>query len=259
MISFTERDGIGVLTLDRPPVNAIDTALLDELVSLRDRIDRDPGIRVVIVRGQRRFFCPGVDIKMISGFLREPDGAQVMLGFAERLQGFYAQWESLKIPTIAALEGTATGGGLEFALACDLRIASHDIRVGLPEVKIGLLPAAGGTQRLTRIAGTATATRMILTGELVSGTDAERLGIVHKAVPANEVDAEAHAWAEALTGFAPSSLTEIKRCLSLAPSPSGFTAEIEASARLFAAPDSQRLVHAFLSRRSNGQTRAASS
>lgn len=252
MISLTKRGGVGVLTLERPPVNAINEALLNELYDVHDRIVSDPDIRVVVVRSTQRFFSPGVDINMISGFLAKENGPEVMEAFIRRIQGFYAKWQDLKLPTIAALEGTATGGGLEFALACDLRVACHDIRVGLPEVKIGLLPGAGGTQRLTRVAGIATATRLILTGELVSGTDAECLGIVHKAVARNEVEAQAFSWADGLAQLPSSSLAEIKHCLELAPSDAGFAAEIEGSARLLAVRDSRDMVNAFLDRR-NGR------
>lgn len=254
LISLTKRGGVGVLTLERPPVNAINAELMDELYAVHDDIVAQPDIRVVVVRSTQRFFSPGVDINMISGFLEEENGSETMLAFIRRIQGFYTKWHRLPLPTIAAIEGTATGGGLEFALACDLRVASHDIRVGLPEVKIGLLPGAGGTQRLTRVAGIATATRLILTGELVSGIEAERLGIVHKAVSRDQVEPQAFAWAESLAQFPASSLAEIKSCLSVAPSDAGFAAEVDGSARLLAAPDSQKMVNAFLARRNGRRT-----
>ncbi len=249
LVSVTQRGGVGVLTLERPPVNAINAALLDELDAAHSSIRANADIRVVVVQSKQRFFSPGVDINMINDFFEQPDGTESLLAFNRRIQHFYDKWANLSLPTIAALEGTATGGGLEFALACDLRVACDDIQIGLPEIKIGLLPGAGGTQRLTRVAGVATATRLILTGELVSGTEAERLGIVHKAVGHGEAEARAFTWADGLARLPSAPLAEIKRCLSLAPSDAGFAAEIEGAARVLATPDSQRMVNEFLAER----------
>src|SRR5207244_2387427 len=108
--------------------------------------------------------------------------------FGRRLQAAFTRIEELRIPTIAAMRGPATGGGLELPLACDLRVAAEDARYGLPEIKLGLLPGAGGTQRLTELAGRATSLRLILRGELVSGREACSLGIVHWALPPDEVE-----------------------------------------------------------------------
>lgn len=246
MISLTKRGDVIVLTLARPPVNAIDEPLLGELERVYERIRADGAIRAVVVRSAQRFFCPGVDISMIDSLITDSNSPDSLLAFNRRLQQFYAMWAEFSPVTIAALEGTATGGGLEFALACDLRVASQDAKVGLPEVKIGLLPGAGGTQRLTRIAGLAVATRLILTGELVSGAEAERLGIVHKAVERNEVEAQAFKWADDVAELPPTALAEIKRCLALAPSEAGFAAEIDGTRRIFMAPDSRKLIQKFL-------------
>lgn len=249
MISLTQRAGVGVLTLARPPVNAIDAPMLGELEGAYERIRTDGSIRAVVVRSTQRFFSPGVDISMIDGLIADSDSADSLLAFNRRLQQFYAMWAELDLVTIAALEGTATGGGLEFALVCDLRVAARDAKVGLPEVKIGLLPGAGGTQRLTRIAGLAAATRLILTGELVSGAEAERLGIVHRAVERHEVEAQAFTWANELADLPRTTLAEIKRCLALAPSEAGFAAEIDGTRRILAAPDPRTLIRKFLERK----------
>jgi enoyl-CoA hydratase/carnithine racemase len=248
LISLTKREDVAVLTLARPPVNAINEPMLQELEEAYQRIRADETVRSVVVRSAQRFFSPGVDIAMIHSLITGSDTADSLLAFNRRLQRFYAMWAELGLVTIAAVEGTATGGGLEFALACDLRVASRDATVGLPEAKIGLLPGAGGTQRLTRIAGLAAATRMILTGELVSGAEAERLGIVHKAVERHDVEPQAFQWAGEVAALPRTTVAEIKRCLALAPSEAGFAAEIDGTGRVLAAPDSHRLIERFLER-----------
>ena len=248
MIVLTKRGAVGVLTLARAPVNAIDELLLEDLEKAYEQIRADQTVRAVVVRSAQRFFSPGVDISMIHRLARGSRGTESLLAFNRRLQGFYAMWEGLDLVTIAALEGTAAGGGLEFALACDLRVASRDAKIGLPESRIGLLPGGGGTQRLTRIAGLAAATRLILTGELVSGAEAERLGIVHKSVDRTDVEAQAFTWASEVAALPSATVAEIKRCLALAPSEAGFAAEIDGAARVLSAPDSQALIRRFLER-----------
>jgi enoyl-CoA hydratase len=245
LVSLVKRGPVGVVTLDRPPVNAIDADALSSLFDIHDAIRADASIRAVVVTGSPRVFCAGVDIRMIRELLERSDGPQTMLGFIRRIQAFFAAWQALPIPTIAALAGSATGGGLEFALASDLRVAGEDARFGLTEVKIGLIPGGGGTQRLTRVAGISTATRLMLTGELISGSEAHRLGIVHLAVPADRVEQRAFEWADELATRSPSALRELKNCLAAAPSAEGFAAEIEGNERLLAEPGAKDYVGSF--------------
>ena len=245
VVSLKMRGPVGVVTLDRPPANAIDADVLNALFEIRDRIFADESIRAVVVTGSPRVFCAGVDIGMIRDFLQRSDGQREMLGFVRRIQAFFTAWHSLPVPTITALAGSATGGGLEFALASDLRVASETARFGLTEVKIGLVPGGGGTQRLARVAGIATATRLILTGDLVSGTEAQRLGIVHVAMPADGVEELAFDWADGLVTRSASALREIKNCLAMAPSDGGFAAEVDGSERLLAEPGAIDYVSSF--------------
>lgn len=254
MPTLTRRGAVGVLTLDRPPANAIDAETLTALQGLRGEIASDPSIRAVVVVGSSRIFSGGVDIGMIRDLLSHEDGQDRMLAFIRRIQQFHTDWRALPVPTVAAVAGSATGGGLELALACDLRVAAREARLGLTEVRIGLVPGAGGTQMLTRLAGPATAARLILTGELVTGAEAERLGIVHTAVAAEEVSPTAFAWAEELASRSASALREIKRCLALAPSDEGYAAEISGSARLLSEPATVELVSSFFSRRAPSQS-----
>lgn len=250
-VTISRKGPIAFLTLCRPPVNAINGELLDQLYSAHSELVAAQDIGAVIVRSRQAMFSPGVDIRMIRGFLEgRTGGSELMLGFARRLQEFYKLWYTLPMPTIAAMAGLATGGGLEFALACDLRVASDTARYGLPEAQIGLLPGAGGTQRLTGLAGAGVAARLILTGEMVRGDEARALGIVQYSMPSDDVEAKAVALAEKLCAGSPSAAREIKRCIQLAPSEAGFEAEMSATARLLAEPRAHEMVLSFLQSRS---------
>lgn len=249
MVTFDRQGAVGIVTLDRPPVNAIDSSVLDCLDAICQQVESGDAARVLVVRSAQRVFCAGVDIHMITELLKRDGDGSHMLAFVRRIQAVFARWRALPVPTIAAVSGAATGGGLELSMSCDLRVAAADARMGLTEVKIGLLPGAGGTQLLTRLAGPGVAARMILSGELIDGTEAERLGIVHCVREASAVEGTALEWAEVLATKPASALREIKRCLLLAPSPEGYAAEIEGSARLLADPKTLTTVADFFAAR----------
>jgi enoyl-CoA hydratase/carnithine racemase len=147
------------------------------------------------------------------------------------------------------------GGGLELALACDLRIAAADAKLGLPEAGLGLLPGAGGTQRLPLLAGVAAAKRLILGAEVISGAEAARMNVVQWAVPAGELEAHARAIASRIAALPAQALAEAKACIG---DPDGYERELEATARLLARPETQARVRAFLGKRAR-QKRASSS
>lgn len=250
-VEVSRRGPIAVLTLCRPPVNAIDDALLSELYARYEELAAATDVGAVVVRSRQAMFCPGVDIRMIRGFLADSEhGADRMVEFIRRIQGFYQLWYSLPVPTVAAMAGVATGGGLEFGLACDLRVASRSGRYGLPEAQIGLLPGAGGTQRLTRLAGPGVAARLILTAEMVSGEEAKALGIVQYCTDANDVERMALGLAEKLCAGSVAAARAIKRCIQLAPSEEGFEAEVTGSVQLLAEPRVREMVTSFLESRS---------
>jgi enoyl-CoA hydratase/carnithine racemase len=236
-------------TFDSPPANAIgedDLHALQELLASVERPDSD--IRALVFTGEGRFFAAGVDLNLVRANIERPDGADLMAGFIERLQAAYAAIESLPFPTICAMNGGALGGGFELALACDLRIAAEDARYGLPEVKLGLLPGAGGTQRLPRLAGRALALRLIMRGESVTGSEAERLGLVHWALPAGEVRAFAAEVAEELAGYSKVALAAIKQCVGFDNSPEGYQLEVKTTRVLMDDPDAREGLRRFFSR-----------
>lgn len=240
--------GIYLVRLARPPANAM---RFDDVVEL-ERLMADaralPDCRALVFTAAGRFFSAGADIKE----MRAPDGEAApsahLVALARTMQQAFAAIERFPAPTIAAINGVATGGGLELALACDFRIASKDARLGLTETRIGLIPGAGGTQRLTRIVGKAAALRMILTGEIVGGDDAAKLGLVHDALDAGEVIERALALARTLAAMPTQALRAAKRCIALAPSVEGYQAEIEETERLHGTQETRDAIAAFLNR-----------
>ena len=156
------------------------------------------------------------------------------------------------MPTIAAIEGNALGGGLELALCCDLRIASERARLGLPEVRLAVTPGAGGTQRLPRVVGAARAKELILTGRVLTAAEAERIGLVNEVVPAGEAVARATAIGEEIALRGPLAVREAKRLIDLATETdidTGLAAELDASDRIFATDDMLEGADAFFAKR----------
>ncbi len=237
-----------VLGLDRPPVNAFDDELLAQLDAALGQAEADEGIVVLHLRSAHKVFCAGADLALIQASLDTPRGLDRMLATVQALQRVFARLEALPCLTLAELGGAALGGGFELALACDWRIAAHEARLGLPEAGLGLLPAAGGTQRLARLVGPGLARRLILGAETLDGEQALALGLVQWAVPRAALPAAAQALAERAARLPRSALAENKRCIALAAglAGDGFAAEIAATRRLYEHPETRRRVAAFL-------------
>jgi len=240
--------GIHLIRLERPPANAMSFDDVDRLHSVMDEARALPDCRALVFTASGRFFSAGADIKVMQGANGEAAPVARLVELARSMQDAFAAIENFPAPTIAAINGIATGGGLELALACDFRIAAKESRLGLTETRIGLIPGAGGTQRLTRVAGRAVALRMILTGAMVTAEEAAHLGIVHEAVPAEEVDTRAMALATTLAGMPAQALRAAKRCIALATSEAGYRAEIEETERLHGTAETHAALSAFLSR-----------
>ncbi|MCU0805314.1 MAG: enoyl-CoA hydratase/isomerase family protein [Burkholderiales bacterium] len=250
----TEQVGaVLVATLARPPVNAIDDALLAQLESVLDAAEADERIAVLHLRSAQKVFCAGADLALMRASFATPQGTAAMVAVVERMQRVFARLESAPILTIAEIGGAALGGGFELALACDLRIAAREAVLGLPEARLGLLPAAGGTQRLTRLAGPGVAKRLILGAETIDGGEAERLGLVHWAVPRERLADAARELSARCAHVPRAALAENKQCIALAgvPGDAGFAAEIAATSRLYQHPETRRRVSAFLDQRAN--------
>lgn len=239
---------IATLTLSRPPVNAIDDALVTQIHGILDALERCRAWTVLHVRSDQHVFCAGADLRRLRAHMAASDPGATMRVAVHAIQALFDRVAALPGVTLAEIGGAAMGGGLELALACDLRIAAREARLGLPETGLGLLPGAGGTQRLTALCGRGTATRMILAGETVTGAEARDLGLVQWAVPGDRLAAEARALVETVAERPVAALAAAKDCIAAAGEPArdGFALEVEASARLAAEPETRARVSAFL-------------
>jgi enoyl-CoA hydratase len=190
------RGAVGVVTLNRPKaLNALNAALMAELGQALDEFEADGAIGAILITGSEKAFAAGADIKEMKD-----------RGFVDvYLSDFITKdWERLsrcRKPTIAAVAGYALGGGCEVAMMCDIIIAADTARFGQPEIQLGTLPGAGGTQRLTRVLGKAKAMEMVLTGRMMDAAEAERAGLVARVVPAGDLMAEALKTAEKIAGM----------------------------------------------------------
>ncbi len=168
-------DAVTTLTLNRPPVNAISEEWVRAFDAKLDDLARGPRFTVLHIRSEQKVFCAGADLKEVQERMDAADGPDRMYSYVAGIQRLYARIERLPQVTLAEIGGAAMGGGFELALACDLRIAANEAKVGLPEVRLGLIPGAGGTQRLTRLCGPALASRLILGAEILDGAAASAL------------------------------------------------------------------------------------
>jgi enoyl-CoA hydratase/carnithine racemase len=213
-ILFETRDRIAFITLNRPDsLNAMNRQMTRELVDVCQQVEEESAIRIAIFTGAgEKAFSAGMDLK---------ERAETAFSPIERRQQkltnkIYTQARAVAAitkPTIAAIRGYCVGGGLEFALACDLRVAAEDAKLGLTEVRRGIIPGAGGTQRLTRAVGVTKAMEMCLTGDTVSGLEAKSLGLVNNAVPSADVLKTAEDLAARILKGAPMSVAFIKEAI----------------------------------------------
>lgn len=242
-----ERDGpLGIVTLNRPQaLNALATPLVRELVQALEAFDADPEVRAMILTGGPRVFAAGADLKEMSS----------LSAVEALLENRIALWDRVRQigkPLIAAVSGYALGGGCELAMMCDLIVASETARFGQPEINVGLIPGAGGTQRLTRALGKFKAMEMVLTGAPIDAREAERLGLVNRVVPPERLLDEAKQLGMVLASKPPIALRLAKEAINKAFE-STLEAGIELERRsfyfLFATEDAHEGMRAFIEKR----------
>ncbi|MCK5588069.1 MAG: enoyl-CoA hydratase/isomerase family protein, partial [Candidatus Lokiarchaeota archaeon] len=212
-LKYDVTDKIGIITINRPKaLNAFNNEVLDEFNNLLDEIEKDNRIKVVIITGEgERTFCAGADLVEIKNSAKEE-----FLQFIENGQTLMRKIETIKKPFIAAINGFALGGGLELALACDIRIASENAKLGTPEVGVGLIPGWGATQRLPKVIGLGRAKELILTGVHITAKDAENIGLVNKVVVPEELINTAKEMAQKIAGNAPVAVKLAKSTVNVA-------------------------------------------
>jgi enoyl-CoA hydratase/carnithine racemase len=233
--------GVTTIRLSRPPVNALDATLKEELLEVVSAVSGDAGARAVVLTGHR-VFSAGDDIKEMATL----DPGYALAG-GERISEVCSAVAAIPVPVVAAVTGFALGGGCELALAADLRVTASDASWGLPEVLLGLIPAGGGTQRLTRLVGAAAAKRLIYLGRPISGEEAMGIGLADYAVPADQVLATALDLAEELASRAPLAVRAAKIAIDACAEPGGgLTTESRLFAELFGSRDARTGLASFL-------------
>ncbi|AWT56117.1 enoyl-CoA hydratase [Mycolicibacterium smegmatis] len=209
-ILVTRTDRVATIQLNRPKaLNALNSQVMTEVTAAAAELDRDPGVGAIIVTGNEKAFAAGADIKEMAD-----------LSFAEVFEAdFFELWSKFaatRTPTIAAVAGYALGGGCELAMMCDILIAADTAKFGQPEIKLGVLPGMGGSQRLTRAIGKAKAMDLILTGRTIDAAEAERAGLVSRLVPADTLIDEALAVAQTIAGMSLSASRMAKEAVNRA-------------------------------------------
>lgn len=247
MISLSTAAGVATLVLSRPPVNALSDDVVALFEAKLDELAARTDWKVLHLRSDQKVFCAGADLAEVRARFDAPNGAELTHRYVTRLQRLYKRIELLPQVTLAEIGGAAMGGGLELALACDLRVVALDAKLGLPEARLGLIPGAGGTQRLTRLCGRAFASRLILTAEIIEGADALRLGIAQWAAPRSDVETVAAAIAKQVAALPAEALRACKSCIAAATEPgeAGYLKEVEETRRLSTNPETRERVAAF--------------
>ena len=246
-LTMAVADGVACITLSRPPANAFDLALSRELgEAVREAGERDD-IGAIVLTGGRRLFAAGADLKGLATATSAEAKPQV-----DALGGACDLLEAIPKPSVAAINGYALGGGLEVALACDLRIAAEDAQLGQPEIRIGVIPGAGGTQRLVPVIGRGRASDLVLTGRSVDAAEALRIGLVDRVVGPDEVLDAALELARGFAAGPRAALAAAKRALRAAvevPGAEGIAEERALFLQLFATADQREGMAAFLEKR----------
>ncbi|GAA0603932.1 enoyl-CoA hydratase/isomerase family protein [Sporichthya brevicatena] len=247
--SLTRKGAVAWIRLEgADQLNAIGTGTCADLVAHLDEIEPDPTVRALVISGAGRGFCAGADIAELGGFADASEFETFITVFAAALDRLAAS----RLPVVAAIHGLALGGGLELALACDVRVAAPGSRLGLPEAKLGVLPGAGGTQRLPRLVPPGVVAELLMLGNLIEAERALALGLVNRIVAEDALLTDVAVLADELAAGAPLVHAAAKELLASTATMNladGIVAERRASTALFASADGREGFAAFLARR----------
>ena len=249
-VSVQQDGAVAVVTIDHPPVNALSAPLLEEFEAELERLDADDGVRAIVLMGAgERAFVAGADI---SEFPSLRQAASEDGGSARGIQKLGARMDAARTPFVAAIHGFCLGGGLELAMCCDIRVAAEDAQLGQPEIKLGLIPGGGGTQRLPRLVGLGRAMLLNMTGDFIDARTAYEWGLVEKVVLREELLDTALGIARTIAARSPVSvavLRELARTTRDLPLEEGLRREADGFRRCLASEDGAEGVAAFLEKR----------
>jgi enoyl-CoA hydratase len=251
-ISSELTGAVAIVRIDNPPMNALSAPLLEELEAEIERLDADDGVRAIVLAGAgERAFVAGADIKEFPS-LREAAAEAQESGSARGIQKLGHHMDAAGTPFVAAIHGFCLGGGLELAMCCDIRVASDDAQLGQPEIKLGLIPGGGGTQRLPRLVGSGRAQYLNMTGDFIDAATAYDWGLVEKVVPRDELRETALGIAQAIAARSPVAiavLRELARTTRDLPLEEGLRREADGFRRCLESEDGAEGVAAFLEKR----------
>jgi enoyl-CoA hydratase/carnithine racemase len=217
LVEAQDRDGARHVVLNRPEKrNAMNGELVQALGVALKAAANDPDVRCVVIRGEGPMFSSGMDFSDLVGLSEAPENLRA---FRNEILAIWNLAEEMAKPTVCAIHGGAIGGALELALACDLRVAAQDALLGLPETRVGLIPDVGGSSRLPAVVGLGRAKEMIMTSKLVTGVEAERIGLVNRVAPADDLDAVTQQLVDELLACAPVAVGHAKRVMDASARP----------------------------------------
>lgn len=245
------KENIACVNINRPPVNALNIDLAQELAAAFLDLKYDPQVRVIVITSARKVFIAGADIAMMQGITETKDLAR-MLDFDRRLQFANSILEDMDKPTIAVINGPSMGGGTELSLFCDFRFIAETASIGLPEVNLGLLPGAGGIQKLVRVVGRTKALRLMLQGNALTAQEALSIGLVEEVCSAENLLESAMKLAQDLAKKAPKAVAEIKKCVNAAMEmtrDASLMYDVQGLGELFSSEDAEEGLKAFLEKR----------
>ncbi|MHA6259401.1 enoyl-CoA hydratase [Sporosarcina sp. CAU 1771] len=247
-ISISIEDGVAVATIDRPPANALARALILEVDSLLNQVENDDSVRVIVLRGEGRFFSAGADIKEFTTVTSGEEFSKL----ASSGQEVFERLESFGKPVIASIHGAALGGGLELAMACHMRLVTENAKLGLPELQLGLIPGFAGSQRLPRYVGMPKAAEMLLTSEPITAEEAVRYGLANKAYKEDELLPKTMELAKKIAKKGPVAVKATLKMLQFSKPESyyrGVKAEADSFGEVFTSEDAKEGIQAFLEKR----------
>lgn len=247
-LSWKAEDGVAIITIARPPANALSRGIIAEVNAVLDEVENDDTVRVLVLHGEGRFFSAGADIKEFTEVVSGDEFSKL----ASNGQQVFERVETFSKPIIAAIHGAALGGGLELAMSCHLRFVTESAKLGLPELQLGLIPGFGGTQRLPRYVGVAKAAEMMFTSEPISGTEAVQWGLANRAFTDEALLEETLKVAKKIAKKSPVALKAAIQTLQYAKHASfyeGIDAEAKSFGTVFVSEDAKEGIQAFIAKR----------
>jgi enoyl-CoA hydratase len=247
-LSWSLEGKVAHVTIQRPPANALASGLIREIDAILDELEGNPEVRVILLKGEGRFFSAGADIKEFTTIETGEEFSQL----AKKGQDVFERLENFSKPIIAAIHGAALGGGLELAMGCHIRLVSENAKLGLPELQLGLVPGFAGSQRLPKLVGRAKAAEMLLTSEPITGTEAVQWGLANKAYPEAELFAKADEMAQKVAKKSPGAMKAAIELLSYTKDDrfyEGVMREASLFGDVFVSDDAKEGISAFIEKR----------